>query len=159
MKVVAFNGSPRIKGNTSLLIGHVFSQLKIHGIETKLIQLAGSNIKGCRACFKCGEKLDKKCALKNDPVNDYIAENYFNKPLWKDYYKIFQIVANEFEIVSEKYMMKYVLVVELENSIEDPNDERLIHMLTCELLGQKLTQYNGLNNPVVSFIKNHKNAN
>jgi myosin-crossreactive antigen len=98
-------------------------------------------------------------ALTTQQVNDYIAENYFNKPLWKDYYKIFQIVANEFEIVSEKYMMKYVLVVELENSIEDPNDERLIHMLTCELLGQKLTQYNGLNNPVVSFIKNHKNAN
>lgn len=97
--------------------------------------------------------------LTTQQVNDYIAENYFNKPLWKDYYKIFQIVANEFEIVSEKYMMKYVLVVELEDSIEDPNDERLIHMLTCELLGQKLTQYNGLNNPVVSFIKNHKNAN
>lgn len=74
MKVVAFNGSARKDSNTALLIGHVFNELKKNAIETRMIQLAGSNIKGCRACFKCGENLDKKCVINNDPVNDYIGE-------------------------------------------------------------------------------------
>ena len=41
MKVVAINGSPRPKGNTSILIGHVFNVLKKEGIQTEMIQLGG----------------------------------------------------------------------------------------------------------------------
>ena len=32
-KVVAFNGSPRKDGNTSILIGHMFEELENEGIE------------------------------------------------------------------------------------------------------------------------------
>ena len=45
MKVVAFNGSPRRKGNTSILINYVFGELEQKGIETELVQLAGKMIR------------------------------------------------------------------------------------------------------------------
>ncbi len=72
MKVVAFNGSPRAKGNTAILLNTVLDELKNEGIETELVSLAGKAIPGCRACFKCFEKADGHCAVTDDRVNDYI---------------------------------------------------------------------------------------
>ena len=72
MKVIAFNGSPREEGNTYQAIQIVFDELKEEGIETELIQLGGKNIRGCAACYKCFENKDKKCAVRNDDLNDYI---------------------------------------------------------------------------------------
>ena len=72
MKVVAFNGSPRAKGNTAILLNTVLDELKNEGIETELVSLAGKTIPGCRACFKCFEKTDGHCAVTNDKVNDSI---------------------------------------------------------------------------------------
>jgi multimeric flavodoxin WrbA len=40
MKVVAFNGSPRKDGNTSILIRHVFEELRSQKIKTELIHLS-----------------------------------------------------------------------------------------------------------------------
>jgi hypothetical protein len=51
MNVIAFNGSARPNGNTSILIKTVFQELASQGIETELINLAGKNLKGCIACF------------------------------------------------------------------------------------------------------------
>jgi len=55
MKVVAFNGSARKDGNTAILINYVLSELRNEGIETELVQLAGTKIHGSIACYKCGE--------------------------------------------------------------------------------------------------------
>jgi multimeric flavodoxin WrbA len=74
MKVVAFNGSPRKDGNTSILIGKVFLELNKEGIETELVNLAGKKIKGCVACYKCFENLDKQCSVKDDFVNECIEK-------------------------------------------------------------------------------------
>lgn len=74
MKVVAFNGSARKDGNTAILINYVLEELKNEGIETELIQLSGQPIRGCIACFKCWEKKDKACAVKNDILNDCLAK-------------------------------------------------------------------------------------
>jgi multimeric flavodoxin WrbA len=74
MKVVAFNGSPRKKGNTSILIKRVFEELEQEGIETELVQLAGKKLKGCIACYKCFENQDQRCAVKNDGLNDCIEK-------------------------------------------------------------------------------------
>ena len=74
MKVVAFNGSPRKKGNTSILINLVLEQLKQEGIETEFVQLAGKKIKGCIACFKCFQNKDKKCSVKNDGLNECLEK-------------------------------------------------------------------------------------
>jgi len=74
MKVVGISGSARKDGNTAILINHVFAELEAEGIQTELIQLAGKEIHGCRACYKCFEKKDKQCSVKNDFANECIGK-------------------------------------------------------------------------------------
>ena len=74
MKVVAFNGSPRKNGNTSLMINTVFNQLEKENIDCELVNLAGKPIHGCIACYKCADKKDKKCFVKTDIINDCIEK-------------------------------------------------------------------------------------
>ncbi|MCG8338828.1 MAG: flavodoxin family protein [Proteobacteria bacterium] len=74
MKVVAFNGSPRKKGNTQILINKVFEELEAKNIETEIVQVGAKPIKGCRACYKCFENQDNRCTMDNDLVNECIAK-------------------------------------------------------------------------------------
>jgi len=69
MKVIAFNGSARKNGNTSILINYVLEAIEKHGIETELYQLAGKEISGCIACYKCFENKDGHCAVTKDILN------------------------------------------------------------------------------------------
>jgi multimeric flavodoxin WrbA len=71
MKVIAFNGSPREKGNTYHCIQIVFEELSREGIKTELIRLGGSDIKACRACYKCFEKKNRRC-IQEDAFNAYM---------------------------------------------------------------------------------------
>ena len=74
MKVFAINGSARKNGNTALLIGHVFAELEKSGIECEMVQLAGHSIRGCTACNKCRDRMDRKCANTSDLVNSLIEK-------------------------------------------------------------------------------------
>ncbi len=75
MKVVAFSGSGRKDGNTSLLLKIVLNELGAEGIETELVQLAeGNPIQGCVACYKCMQQKNMKCAIETDPFNEYFAK-------------------------------------------------------------------------------------
>jgi len=74
MKVVAFNGSARRDGNTALLIRRVLKVLGEEGIETELVQLAGKNLRGCRACGGCIERKDRRCVYSRDRLNEYIGK-------------------------------------------------------------------------------------
>ncbi len=74
MKVVAFNGSPRKDGNTTILINRVFRELEKDGVETELVQLSGKEIHGCIACYKCFENKDRRCAVKTDMANECIEK-------------------------------------------------------------------------------------
>jgi multimeric flavodoxin WrbA len=74
MKVVAFNGSARKDGNTSILINHVFDELQKEAIETEKIWIAGGRIQGCISCGKCFENQDRACAVKKDMLNSYIEK-------------------------------------------------------------------------------------
>lgn len=69
MKVLAINSSARKDGNTAILLNTVLEVLKSDGIETELIQLAGQQIQGCIACFKCFKKKDGQCAVEKDMLN------------------------------------------------------------------------------------------
>ncbi len=69
MKVVAFNGSARKKGNTEAMIQRVFEELEKEGIRTELIRLSGKTLKGCIACMKCFENKDQRCAVTDDDMN------------------------------------------------------------------------------------------
>ncbi|BCR04272.1 flavodoxin family protein [Desulfuromonas versatilis] len=72
MKVVAFNGSPRKKGNTSILVDRVFAELQQEGIETEQVNLTGQPLRGCTACMSCFARKDRRCAIDNDPINGWI---------------------------------------------------------------------------------------
>lgn len=74
MKVVAFNGSPRINGNTQQSLEIVLNELKKEGIETELVQLGGRKVFGCLACGKCRETQDNRCIRKDDEMNTFIQK-------------------------------------------------------------------------------------
>lgn len=74
MKVIAFNGSVRKDGNTSILLNLVLDELKSEGIETELYSLAGKPIQGCIACYKCFEKKNNRCAVEKDIINECIEK-------------------------------------------------------------------------------------
>ena len=70
MKVMAFNGSPRMKGwNTVTLLEKALEGASSTGAKTELIQLYDLNFSGCISCFSC-KKLDRKkdgvCAVQDD---------------------------------------------------------------------------------------------
>ncbi len=74
MKVVAFNGSPRKKGNTVCSLNTVLAELENAGIETELIQVGKEKIHGCRACYNCLKNQNEQCAFEDDPVNEWIQK-------------------------------------------------------------------------------------
>jgi len=74
MKVLAINGSPRPKGNTSVMLGWVAEELTKAGVEVEIFQIGGRAIAGCKACGVCWEKRDRRCAQDKDPVNEVIAK-------------------------------------------------------------------------------------
>lgn len=74
MKVVAFNGSARKDGNTTMLVQFVFEELQKHNIETELFQLAGKHPHGCIACYQCFEKKNRRCAVDIDCINECIQK-------------------------------------------------------------------------------------
>jgi multimeric flavodoxin WrbA len=74
MNVIAFNGSPRKGGNTSLLLDEVLKPIEKEGIRTEIIQVGGKDMKGCVACMKCRKKGDGKCHKDNDLINSCIKK-------------------------------------------------------------------------------------
>jgi multimeric flavodoxin WrbA len=69
MKVIAFNGSPRRKWNTAMLLSQALEGAASQGAETELIHLYDYNYKGCISCFACKLKDGKsygRCAVKDD---------------------------------------------------------------------------------------------
>jgi multimeric flavodoxin WrbA len=65
-KVVAICGSPRLNGNTQMLLETACSILNARGIKTELVLLANHNVKPCIGCAKCKELKNKTCAIKDD---------------------------------------------------------------------------------------------
>jgi multimeric flavodoxin WrbA len=74
MKAIAFNGSPRKGGNTEYLLKKVLEPIAEAGIETELVQIGGLQLRGCIGCYKCRENKNKKCAVTDDRMNEFIAK-------------------------------------------------------------------------------------
>ena len=74
MKVLAINGSARPNGNTAILIRTIFAELEKQGIETELVQLAGSQLRGCAACYGCFRTKNNKCVISEDILNECVAK-------------------------------------------------------------------------------------
>ncbi len=73
MRVVAFCGSPRRDGNTVAMTKEALASLEGAGARTELIQLAGERLRGCRACYKCKERKDRRCSMEDDQLNEHLA--------------------------------------------------------------------------------------
>ena len=74
MKVIAFNGSPRRDGNTSILVRHVFAELQKEGIETEMVSLSGKPLRGCLGCYKCFINQNRQCVQTKDALNTYVEK-------------------------------------------------------------------------------------
>jgi multimeric flavodoxin WrbA len=74
LKVVAFNGSARKGGNTSILLRTVLKELEEEGIATELVEMSGAKIHGCLACRECSKNKDGRCGQKNDMGNTFIEK-------------------------------------------------------------------------------------
>ncbi|MGO8678631.1 MAG: flavodoxin family protein [Limisphaerales bacterium] len=66
MKAIAINGSPRKGGNTELLLRRVLKPLEAAGWETEFVQIGGTPIRGCRACYACFKTKNSRCGQKDD---------------------------------------------------------------------------------------------
>ena len=76
MRVVAFNCSPRKKGNTATMINVVLEELENAGISTELVQVGKKKIRGCIACYHCREHNDSRCHAGKECniLNDCLAK-------------------------------------------------------------------------------------
>lgn len=79
MKILAFNGSPRLKGNSATMLEHAIDGARAKGAEVELFNLYKMQFSGCISCFSC-KRLDKKrpivCAIKDDlqPVLEQVRD-------------------------------------------------------------------------------------
>lgn len=74
MKVFAVNGSARKDGNTAILLSTVIGELEKEGIQTEMVQLAGQQIRGCLACYKCFKNKNFCCVQDKDILNELLAK-------------------------------------------------------------------------------------
>ena len=65
MRILAFNGSPRKKGNTSAIIRAILNGAASEGAETVEVRLHDIDMKGCQGCLACRQK-PGVCAQRDD---------------------------------------------------------------------------------------------
>lgn len=71
MRVIAFNGSPRVEGNTELLLKATIDPIKEAGHDIRVFKLNVMKIKPCQDCGGC-EKTGQ-CIIKDDMEEIYTA--------------------------------------------------------------------------------------
>lgn len=62
--VLGIVGSPRVGGNTELLVAEALRAAEEEGAETELLRLAGKEIKPCDACLYC--RKTGECRIEDD---------------------------------------------------------------------------------------------
>ena len=73
MTVLAVNGSPRPKGNTSVMLEWCLDEIRNEGLETEVFQVGGKPVLGCKACNGCARQELPLCVQK-DFMNDLIKK-------------------------------------------------------------------------------------
>ena len=70
-RVLGIVGSPRLGGNTELLVSRVLESAGREGAETKLFTVAGKEIAPCRACTDCVATGLSPCSQQDDMAELY----------------------------------------------------------------------------------------
>ncbi|HEB29306.1 MAG TPA: flavodoxin family protein [Spirochaetes bacterium] len=74
MKAVVVCGSPRVKGNTQMILETACDVLKENGVDTELVLLHNKFIKPCIACEKCKQLKDRTCSIKDDDFHPVLEK-------------------------------------------------------------------------------------
>ncbi len=69
MKILGIVCSPRLRGNTEILVRESLAKAQEAGAEVELITLAGKTITPCDGCLSCVET--KECRIKDDMQDIY----------------------------------------------------------------------------------------
>jgi len=72
--ILGVNGSPRQGGNTELLLKVCLKELEHAGWTTELVQVGGTEIRGCTACQKCFSSKNNRCVIESDNFNTIYAK-------------------------------------------------------------------------------------
>lgn len=67
MKVLVINGSPRVGGNTAVVLEEMNRVFEQENIEVETIQIGNKDVRGCIACGNCAE--NGRCVF-DDIVNE-----------------------------------------------------------------------------------------
>ncbi|MFX1442995.1 MAG: flavodoxin family protein [Promethearchaeota archaeon] len=65
MKIIGIVGSPRVDGNTQILVQSILASAMENGAETKIFNIHEMDIKPCQSCYHC-KITDEGCAIKDD---------------------------------------------------------------------------------------------
>ena len=106
-----------------------------------------------------GEELPDTWTTKQ--VNDFVGVNLFGTAQWNEYHSKLNEVLDEREAVPEIYKFQYSLEVTFSDkmvvgkrSVETiPTDERVIYLVTRELMGEPLEMYKSVKNPIKAIRK------
>lgn len=71
MKVVAFNGSPRVGGNTDILLGEALGAVQQSGHSVISFRLNDMNLRTCQDCGACEQT--GECVIEDDMKTIYTA--------------------------------------------------------------------------------------
>lgn len=66
LKVLIINGSPRVGGNTSVVLREMADVFAAEGVETEIVQIGAEPVRGCASCGYCYEH--DRCVF-DDVVN------------------------------------------------------------------------------------------
>lgn len=75
LTALAISGSPRLEGNTYILLKRCLDRLATQGIGGELVTLVGKTVRGCNACAACTETRDATCP----GITDDDFQSYFEK--------------------------------------------------------------------------------
>ncbi|MBC8554611.1 MAG: flavodoxin family protein [Candidatus Brocadiales bacterium] len=110
MKVIAFNGSPRKKWNTAMLLEKALEGAASQGADTELFHLYDHNFEGCTSRFGCkikGGKSYGKCVVKDDlvPILEMVEDAdaiIFGSPIY------YGTASGEMRSFMERLMFPYL---------------------------------------------------
>ena len=69
--VVALLGSPRKKGNSTVLAKQIIRGVESVGAKVETVYLNGLNVKPCQGCYACQKKNSTGCAVDDDMQSLY----------------------------------------------------------------------------------------
>ncbi|HEY3419227.1 MAG TPA: flavodoxin family protein [Methanomassiliicoccales archaeon] len=69
MKIIGISGSPRVDGNTEVLVKEALEGARQKGAQIEFVALSGRKIQGCLACTECGR--NGKCIIDDEMQDIY----------------------------------------------------------------------------------------